>query len=76
MLENQQERRKDYLLLGQISADIKTVKEDVKIVKEKVDKHGEDLAGLKVKAGIWGGISGVVMVIPIYAKYFFSRYGN
>lgn len=74
MLENQGERRKDYLLLGEISADIKTVKEDVKIVKKKVDKHGEDVAALKVKAGVWGALSGVVTgviaALPLYFKYY------
>ena len=71
-----QERRKDDFLLGQISADIKTVKGDVKGIKIKVDKHGEDLAALKVKASLWGFASGAISTIALWAKISFSKGGQ
>lgn len=76
MSDNTQERRKDYMLLGQISADIKTIKDDVKTIEGKVDKHSEDLAALKVKAGIWGFVAGALGTIGLYLKLTFAKGGH
>ena len=76
MTDKPQERRADYLLIGGMAEKIDTVHEGQKqIVKtlvkidDKVDKHGEEIAALNVKAGIWGAIAGLAMAVPLYLKW-------
>ena len=76
MADDQKERRSDYLLLGEMSADIKTIGERTLRMEKKVDKHSEDLAALNVKAGVWGALSGFAVVIPLYVKHFMARGGH
>ena len=41
-------------------------------MSEQMIKHGEELAQLKVKAGIWGAVSGTVVAIGSYVMTRFS----
>lgn len=75
-MADEKERRSDYILLGEISADIKTVKGDMRIVKEKVNKHGEDLAALNVRTGLVGALSGSIATIILYLKLTMAKGGH
>lgn len=76
MSDKPQERRADYILLGEISADIKTVKSDMKVVKERVEKHGKDLAVLNFRSSAYGFVSGLVATTLLYLKMSIAKGGH
>jgi hypothetical protein len=71
----QKEQRADYIQLGGMIEKIDNIDERTKRTETKVDKHGEDLAALKVKAGLWGFASGAISAIALWAKISFSKGG-
>lgn len=76
MVDKPEERRADYLLIGGMAEKIDAIDGRTKRMETKVNKHGEDLAALNVKAGLWGGIAGLVTVVPLYVKFFFAKGGG
>ena len=59
------ERREDYIQLGKMQAHLKILVEEVPKIREDVTVIREDVAGLKVKAGWYGAISGAVISMPV-----------
>lgn len=41
-------------------------------ISEQLIRHGEELAQLRVKAGIWGAVSGTIVAIGSYVMTRFS----
>jgi hypothetical protein len=48
------------LTVARIDTTVTRSKEDVADLEKEVTAQGKDIAALKVKSGIWGGISGAV----------------
>ena len=72
----QKEQRADYIQLGGMIEKVDAIDERTKGIEKKVNKHGEDLAALKVKAGLWGFASGAISTIALWAKISLSKGGQ
>jgi predicted esterase len=70
------ERRTEYIQLGGMIEKIDNIDERTKGIEKKVDKHAEDLAALKVKAGLWGFASGAISTIVLALKLSWSKGGH
>ena len=46
--------------------------EKLEKMSEQLVRHGEELAQLRVKAGIWGAVSGTIVAIGSYVMTRFS----
>ena len=56
-----------------ILSDLKELNDDYKGLRGEIAALREDVAGLKVKSGIWGAIAGVIPVAIGLLILFFSR---
>ena len=70
------ERREDYIKLGKMQAHLETLVEEVPKIRDDVTSLRESVSALKVKAGVWGLIGGLLMVIPIYLKWVLGKGGH
>lgn len=60
------------LILDSMGADIKDIRSNQAKQLERQIEHGEDIAGLQVKAGVWGTIGGIIVSIPAALSVYFK----
>lgn len=60
MIDGRDEAVFQRMLLDAIFNEIKTVRGDIKVMRTEQVLQGKEIAGLKVKSGIWGILGGAV----------------